>query len=354
MIDSLPDPHAEIRVDKLQTLRGPNVWALRPVTRMDITIGEFEDRSSADIAGLTERLVGALPGLVEHRCSIGARGGFVTRLRRGTYAGHIIEHIAIELQRQIGHEVGFGRTRGTGEHAGYSVVFEHRHAGVGLRAAQLALDVLRDAITGSMGRVDLLVAELSTLSGDADVPELSSRVRCAITGGGDRRLVREMLVKHGIGTGDEIVDVHPVDILEAGLPFRNADMAVLLDAEPQGVPDRFTEHEHAVRLVTVLSDVVVEGGVVIAPAAEREVQERALEHGRVLGLFGDRTFPERARRLAIACAVIDEDRIRLEAEGESGTEVPLDRTQSAEAQAAAALCVLMERLRSRVSSPSAS
>jgi cyanophycin synthetase len=83
---SAPDPHVEIRMTALHATRGANYWSRRPVTRLDITTGAYEDLSSAHVPGVTASLVAAMPGLVEHRCSIGERGGFITRLRRGTYA----------------------------------------------------------------------------------------------------------------------------------------------------------------------------------------------------------------------------------------------------------------------------
>src|SRR5919202_6267167 len=124
----------------LQALRGANYWSARPVTRMDLAVGTYEDISSAQVPGFTEALRAALPGLVEHRCSIGERGGFITRLRRGTYAPHIIEHVALELQLMIGHDVGYGKTRGGDVLGEYTIVIEHLHSGVGLRAAALALE----------------------------------------------------------------------------------------------------------------------------------------------------------------------------------------------------------------------
>ena len=79
-----PDPYTEIRLVGLRTLRGANYWSSRPVTRLDVAVGEYDEIHSADVPGFTEALIRALPGLWEHRCSIGERGGFVTRLRRVT------------------------------------------------------------------------------------------------------------------------------------------------------------------------------------------------------------------------------------------------------------------------------
>src|SRR3712207_7493646 len=91
-----PDPAREIRITGLHATRGLNFWSRRPVIRMDLVVGAFDDVSSAEVPGFTDALMGAMPGLIEHRCSIGARGGFRTRLTRGTYAPHIIEHVALD------------------------------------------------------------------------------------------------------------------------------------------------------------------------------------------------------------------------------------------------------------------
>ena len=82
--DGLPDPYREIRMTALHATRGANFWSRSPVTRLDLLVGAYDDISSAEAPGFTERLVASLPGLVEHRCSIGERGGFIPRLRPRT------------------------------------------------------------------------------------------------------------------------------------------------------------------------------------------------------------------------------------------------------------------------------
>src|SRR5215210_1466951 len=145
-----PDASAELRMTSLHATRGANFWSRQPVTRLDILVGKYENISSADVPGFTEALVAAMPGLEEHRCSIGERGGFIIRLRDGTYAPHIVEHIALELQTMIGHDVGYGRTRGGDNDGEYTLVFEHLHEGVGLRAAALALETVQQAFAGTL------------------------------------------------------------------------------------------------------------------------------------------------------------------------------------------------------------
>ena len=162
-----PSPRSEIRITALHSLRGANFWSQRPVTRMDLVVGQYDEISSADVPGVTASLERAMPGLIEHRCSIGERGGFLQRLRRGTYAPHIIEHVALELQAMAGYDVGYGKTRGGDQPGEYTLVFEHCHSGAGLRAAALALEMVQRAFAGTLESVDHAVHELRALAGDA-------------------------------------------------------------------------------------------------------------------------------------------------------------------------------------------
>ena len=213
------DPATEMRMTALHATRGANYWSTRPVTRMDVSIGAYEDISSAHVPGVTAALVGAMPGLVEHRCSIGERGGFITRLRRGTYAPHIIEHVGLELQGLIGHDVGYGRTRGGDQPGEYTIVFEHTSDVVGMRAAALALDTVQRAFAGTLESVDAAVAELRALAEQPSVAPLRARVACGITGSSFRAETRAELARLGVGTETDVVDdVAPAYILQADLP----------------------------------------------------------------------------------------------------------------------------------------
>src|SRR3954465_4640355 len=178
-----PDPAPEIRITTLHSTRGINFWSKRPVIRMDMAVGEYDNISSADVDYFDKALVAAMPGLRDHHCSIGSAGGFVIRLRRGTYAPHIVEHVALELQTMLGHEVGYGRTRGGDVDGEYTVVFEHDHEQVGLRAAALAVEIVQRAFSGTLETVEPAIAELKALSETPDTPMLHQRVYCGITGG---------------------------------------------------------------------------------------------------------------------------------------------------------------------------
>jgi cyanophycin synthetase len=124
---------------------GPSLYALFPIIRLTVQLGELEQWSSTRLGtGFTEGLVEALPGLAEHGCSYGCAGGFLRRLREdeGTWMGHILEHVAIELQNIAGANVTFGKTRGTGVEGEYDVVYAYEQEDVGMSAAMLGMDLL--------------------------------------------------------------------------------------------------------------------------------------------------------------------------------------------------------------------
>jgi hypothetical protein len=334
------DPAIEMRMTALHATRGANYWSRLPVTRMDVFIGAYEDISSADVPGVTASLVGAMPSLIEHRCSIGERGGFIARLRRGTYAPHIIEHVALELQALIGHQVGYGRTRGGDQHGEYTIVIEHVSDVVGMRAAALALDIVQRAFAGTLDSVDSAVAELRALATHPATEPLRARVVCAITGSAFRGETLVELTRLGVGTDDDlVVDVAPGYILQAGLPYAHSDIAIVLDDTPTDVPERYRDPERASRLVSVVADAVGAGGIVIAPASAWDVQDRARDVGCRVAVFAtdDRITP-RDKKVAFAAAWVEGGRILIE---HGDTTEPLGNLRGdapPAAQIAAALC----------------
>lgn len=131
---------------KILPLRGPNIWTYRPVLEVWLDIGVLEDSPSNTIPGFYERLSAWLPTLIEHRCGVGERGGFLQRLREGTWPGHILEHVALELQNLAGMQSGFGKARSTGVRGVYKVVVRSRNEQV----TRAALHAARDLILAAM------------------------------------------------------------------------------------------------------------------------------------------------------------------------------------------------------------
>lgn len=115
-------PNIEIR--RVARLLGPNIWSNRSVLEVWVDLGAFEQMPSNRLDGFTQRLMAWLPSLIEHRCSEGVRGGFLSRLREGTWLGHVLEHVTLELQSLAHAPVFYGRARETGEPGVYRVVVE--------------------------------------------------------------------------------------------------------------------------------------------------------------------------------------------------------------------------------------
>lgn len=145
---------------KILSLRGPNIWTYRPVLEVWLDIGELEDSPSNTIPGFYERLVAWLPTLIEHRCGIGERGGFLLRLREGTWPGHILEHITIELQNLAGMQSGFGKARSTSVRGVYKVVVRSRNEQVTRAALHEASELILAAMQDRSFDVAAAVARL--------------------------------------------------------------------------------------------------------------------------------------------------------------------------------------------------
>ncbi len=134
--------------------RGPNIWARMPSLRFTVDIGELEDRPTNKIPGFYERLTELIPSLYDHRCSVGKPGGFLQRMREGTWFGHVLEHVSLELQNLAGAEVVRGKTRSTKEKGVYNVVFEYEQEDVGIASAELARRLLNHLIYNSEPEFD--------------------------------------------------------------------------------------------------------------------------------------------------------------------------------------------------------
>lgn len=149
-------------LDRL-ALMGPNLHSHQPCIKWKIDIGSLEERPSSVIPGFVERLMAKMPSLIEHRCSEGVRGGFKTRLDMGTWMGHVMEHVAIELQNLAGSRVGFGRARSADETGVYYVIYQCEERETGLSAGHLALDLIEALIDETEFQFDSRLAELRDL-----------------------------------------------------------------------------------------------------------------------------------------------------------------------------------------------
>ncbi|BFM38523.1 cyanophycin synthetase [Synechocystis sp. LKSZ1] len=154
-----------MKILKTLTLRGPNYWSIRRpkliVMRLDLE--DLAEKPSHEIPGFYEGLVASLPTLIEHYCSPGYRGGFLERVQTGTYMGHIVEHIALELQELAGMTAGFGRTRETATPGVYNVVFEYVDEQAGRYAGRAAVRLCQALVETGRYPVEELERDLADL-----------------------------------------------------------------------------------------------------------------------------------------------------------------------------------------------
>lgn len=148
--------HDAIELLRINYLRGPNIWTYRPVLEVWLSLGRLEDFPSNRLPGFTERLTAWLPALQEHHCGVGERGGFLQRLQQGTWAGHVLEHVVIELLNLADMPTGFGQTRSTSQRGVYRMVFRARDEQVARTALAEGHRLLMAAINNTpFGRADV-------------------------------------------------------------------------------------------------------------------------------------------------------------------------------------------------------
>ena len=146
------------------SLKGPNIWTYRPVLEAWVDIGDLEDSPSNTIPGFSERLTAWLPSLIEHRCSIGERGGFLQRLRDGTWPAHILEHVTLELQNLAGMPGGFGKAREMDKRGVYKVIVRAWHEDVTYASLHHARELVLAAMDDRPYDVAAVIDELRDMA----------------------------------------------------------------------------------------------------------------------------------------------------------------------------------------------
>lgn len=154
-----------MKIIEIKVMRGPNYWSIsrKKLIVMKLDLETLEDQPTNKIDGFEGRLKNLMPSLHSHRCSENKEGGFFIRVKEGTWMGHVIEHIALELQTLAGMECGFGRTRSTGTRGVYNVVFSYMEEEVGVYAAKAAVNIAEALIAGTAYDIDADVRKMREL-----------------------------------------------------------------------------------------------------------------------------------------------------------------------------------------------
>jgi len=193
----------DMRIAEIKVLRGPNYWSVRrpKLIQMKLDLEEMEQKPSNIIPGFRERLEKMFPSMIEHRCSVGERGGFFQRVEEGTWMGHVIEHIALEIQTLAGMDTGFGRTRGTGVDGEYYVVFSYMEEDAGVYAAKAAVKITQALIDAATYSLEEDIQKLREIREDT---RLGPSTGCIVDEAAKRnipfiRLNKQSLVQLGYG-----------------------------------------------------------------------------------------------------------------------------------------------------------
>ena len=192
-----------MKIVEIKVLKGPNYWSVRrpKLIQMKLDLEEMEQLPTNLIAGFKNRLQAMFPGMFEHRCSVGTPGGFFERVEEGTWMGHVIEHVALEMQTMAGMDTGFGRTRGTGTEGEYYVVFSYMEEDAGVFAAQAATSVVAAIAAGEEYDIEPDIMRLREIREDT---RLGPSTGCIVEEAAKRdipfiRLNKHSLVQLGYG-----------------------------------------------------------------------------------------------------------------------------------------------------------
>src|SRR4029079_17708326 len=197
-----------MKILEIKVLRGPNYWSIRrpKLIQMKLDLEEMEQKPTNQVPGFRERLEKLLPTLYEHRCSEGEAGGFFHRVDEGTWMGHVIEHIALEIQTLAGMDTGFGRTRSTGEREGvYYVIFDYIEEDAGVFAARAAVRIVQALVNDEAYDLDADIQHMREVREDT---RLGPSTGCIVDEAAKRgipfiRLNKQSLVQLGYGVNQK-------------------------------------------------------------------------------------------------------------------------------------------------------
>ncbi|NLG24616.1 MAG: cyanophycin synthetase [Clostridiales bacterium] len=241
----------------LRVYRGRNVYCMKPVVKLTLALDNHEHRPTCEFPGLHDRLLLAFPGLATHRCATGEEGGFLKRLREGTYPCHVAEHAILALQNALGYDVGYGATRQL-DGAAYAVVYRYVNEPVAVACGKAVARLLTAWMAGEDVDAAPLIGELSALAGRTDLGPSTLAIR-------DEARRRGIPVAR-LGEGSQLV-------LGTGCHARRVE-AAMTDAAPAIAVDTAADKHLTKRLLAELGLPVPCGELVYsADAAGRAAGE---------------------------------------------------------------------------------
>lgn len=202
----------EITVCGLEIYSGRNIYSHRPVMKMTVDIGHYDSIPTNGIPGFNGRLTQLLPGLKSNCCGLGYEGGFLERLREGTYLAHVLEHVILEMQYMTGYDVSFGKTRRV-RGSVYGVVYEYRSEVCGLECGKAAVLVINSLLRGTDIDIFELVKRLTELSQDSELGPSTAAIADEAAGRGIpvTRIGNGSLLRLGYGRHSRLIEATLTD-----------------------------------------------------------------------------------------------------------------------------------------------
>jgi cyanophycin synthetase len=190
-----------MRIGAIRVIAGPNIYSYRPVLLMKLDLEDLAGRESREIPGFNHLLLELLPGLAKHHCSKGREGGFVERLDEGTYFGHVVEHVTLELTTLTGIPVVHGKTRFAGEPGWYHIVIEYKAEKGTRRLLQMAVELVESLVKGKPFPLEKRLEETIKLIASSEPgPSTKAIIEAAARRGiPSRRIGEDSLVQLGYG-----------------------------------------------------------------------------------------------------------------------------------------------------------
>lgn len=160
----------------IQPYKGRNIYSHKPVIKASIDLEKLFDTPSNQIYRFNEGLLQILPGLGKHHCSLGYEGGFLERLREGTYLGHVTEHVVLELQTLMGYDVHYGQSRGANKPSIYCIVFEYKNEKLAIECLLAAVELVNMLIFGDIPEIDSILAYLERVTAESELGTSTSAI----------------------------------------------------------------------------------------------------------------------------------------------------------------------------------
>ena len=160
----------------IRTYKGKNIYSHKSVIRAEVDVGELYDTPTCKIGQFNERLLGMLPGLRKHYCSLGYEGGFKQRLEEGTYLTHVTEHMVLEMQCLQGYDVHFGRSRQMNSPSNYYMVFEFKNEKYAVECLLTAIDMVNMLVGGIMPDIEEIFRHLAKTAAETDLGPSTSAI----------------------------------------------------------------------------------------------------------------------------------------------------------------------------------